>query len=77
MAGKTFVGTGFTKPGIDIFELKAMFKLSYHKKYTNLISEVIRAATSSAGTDHDSLIRVIVRRAEIDLLEVREAYLEM
>lgn len=41
------------------------------------LAEVIRAATSGTSTDHDSLIRVIVRRAEIDLMKVREAYLEM
>ncbi|KAI3781309.1 hypothetical protein L2E82_11319 [Cichorium intybus] len=41
------------------------------------LAEVIRAATSGTSTDHDTLIRVIVRRAEIDLMKVREAYLEM
>ncbi|KAL7589353.1 hypothetical protein Lser_V15G39761 [Lactuca serriola] len=42
------------------------------------LAEVIRAALSCpAGVDHDSLIRVIVRRAEIDLMKVREAYFEM
>ncbi|KAI3781260.1 hypothetical protein L2E82_11269 [Cichorium intybus] len=40
-------------------------------------AEVIKFATAGWGTDENSLTRVIVSRAEIDLMKVREAYLEM
>ncbi|CAI9299029.1 unnamed protein product [Lactuca saligna] len=36
--------------------------------------EVIKAATDGWGTDEDLLSRVIVSRAEVDLMKVREAY---
>ncbi|KAI3697826.1 hypothetical protein L6452_30923 [Arctium lappa] len=40
-------------------------------------AEVIRASIDGWGTDEDSLTRVIISRAEIDLMKVRGAYFEM
>ncbi|KAL7586316.1 hypothetical protein Lser_V15G39778 [Lactuca serriola] len=39
--------------------------------------EVIKAATDGWGTNEDSLSRVVVSRAEVDLMKVREAYLDI
>ncbi|XP_023763373.2 annexin D3 [Lactuca sativa] len=39
--------------------------------------EVIKAATDGWGTDEDALTRVIISRAEIDLIKVKKAYFDI
>lgn len=48
--------------------------------FTSLVLEyeqVIKAATDGWGTDEDALTRVIISRAEIDLIKVKKAYFDI
>ncbi|CAN1316389.1 Annexin D3 [Linum perenne] len=60
----------------NAYQLKATFEL-YEQLSGNPIHQVIRMSIMGLGTDEDSLTRVIVGRAEVDLGNVRAEYFNM
>ncbi|GAB4832253.1 hypothetical protein Ancab_006268 [Ancistrocladus abbreviatus] len=60
-------------------DLEALLKvviscIAYPEKH---FAEDIRASIEGLGTDEDSLTRAIVRRAEVDMVKIKEEYLKM
>ncbi|CAN1316397.1 Annexin D3 [Linum perenne] len=60
----------------NLYQLRTTFEL-YKQRFGNSIDQVIRTSVNGIGTDEKSLTRVIVTRAEIDLLKIREEYTNM
>lgn len=63
--------------GNDLLETLVIDVIRCIVSSDKLFAEAIKAAVDGWGTDENSLTRVIVNRAEIDLMKVGEAYLDM